>query len=316
MIFITGASGFVGNALLQRLQREGQKVVVGVRSDKAESWSAGAAKCVIGNLGQESLDHLDLHRISVVIHCAGRAHIMRDTEVNPLSAYRKVNVAGTLDLAKRSAACGVKRFIFISSIKVNGESTQDGRPFLADDLPDPQDPYGVSKQEAERGLRALADLTGMEVVIIRPPLVYGPGVGANFGALMRCVQRGWPLPLGLVGNQRSLVGLDNLVDFIQLCCQHPKAANQTFLVSDGQDVSTPQLLRAMAAAYGRSVTILPIPVWLLQFAASFVGKSDALARLCGNLQVDIQKSQLLLNWRPTVSLEDGLRRAVSEQRKA
>jgi nucleoside-diphosphate-sugar epimerase len=236
---------------------------------------------------------------------------MHDTAADPVTAFRAVNVDGTVNLARQAAAAGVKRFVFISSVKANGESTQPGRAFTETDAPNPQDAYGQSKHEAEQGLRQLSADTGMEVVIIRPPLVYGPGVKANFAALMRVVQRGWPLPLGAVHNQRSLVALDNLVDFIITCITHPQAANQTFLVSDGQDLSTTELVRGMAQAAGVPARLLPVPVWALQAGASLLGKGDAVQRLCGNLQIDTSKARRLLDWVPPVSVEEGLRRAMA-----
>jgi len=245
-----------------------------------------------------------------IIHTAARVHVMHDTESDPLSAFRSVNADGTLNLAHQAAAAGVKRFVFISSVKVNGEVTQPGQAFSEADVSSPQDAYGQSKHEAEQGLRQLSADTGMEVVIIRPPLVYGPGVKANFAALIRAVQRGWPLPLGAVHNQRSFVALDNLLDFIVNCITHPKAANQTFLVSDGQDLSTTELVRGMAQAAGAPARLLPVPMWALQAGASLLGKGDAVQRLCGNLQVDISKARSLLGWVPPVSVDEGLRRAV------
>jgi nucleoside-diphosphate-sugar epimerase len=249
--------------------------------------------------------------VDVVIHLAARVHMMKDKAADPLAVFRTINVAGSLNLARQAAAAMVKRFVFISSVKVNGEATLPGRPFAADDIPAPLDPYGVSKMEAEQGLRQIAAETGMEVVIIRPPLVYGPGVKANFAALMRAVQRGWPLPLGAVHNQRSLVALDNLVDFIVTCVTHPQAANQTLLVSDGQDLSTTELVRGLARAAGVPARLLPVPVWALQAGgASLLGKGDVIQRLCGNLQVDISKARNLLGWVPPVCVEEGLRRAM------
>ncbi len=250
-------------------------------------------------------------KANVLVHLAARVHFMNDKELDPLAAFRAVNVQGSLNLARQAAQAGVKRFVFISSIKVNGEATMLGKPFSTNDNDTPQDAYGISKMEAEQGLRQLATETGMEVVVIRPPLVYGPGVKANFAALMRVVHRGWPLPLGLVDNQRSLVGLDNLVDFIITCITHPKAANQTFLVSDGHDLSTTELVRGMAKAAGVPSRLLPVPVWALQAGASLLGKGDVVQRLCGNLQVDISKARSLLGWVPPVSVEEGLRRAMS-----
>jgi nucleoside-diphosphate-sugar epimerase len=238
---------------------------------------------------------------------------MNDTAADPLTAFRAVNVDGTLNLVRQAATAGVKRFVFISSVKVNGELTQPGRAFTETDAAAPQDAYGQSKHEAEQGLRQLAADTGMEVVIIRPPLVYGPGVKANFAALMRAVQRGWPLPLGAVHNQRSLVALDNLVDFIVTCITHPQAANQTFLVSDGEDLSTTELVRGMAQAVGVPARLLPVPVWALQAGATLLGKGDAVQRLCGNLQVDISKARNLLGWTPPVSVAAGLLLAMGRK---
>jgi UDP-glucose 4-epimerase len=229
---------------------------------------------------------------------------------DPLEEFRRVNVQGTLNLARQAAAAGVRRFVFVSSIKVNGEATQLGQPFTADDAPAPLDAYGVSKMEAERGLREIARQTGMEVVIIRPPLVYGPGVKANFAAMMRWLKRGVPLPLGAIHNQRSLVSLDNLVDLLVTCITHPAAANQTFLVSDGADVSTTELLRRMGQALGRPARLMPVPVSWLKLAAAMVGKQDVAQRLCGSLQVDIEKTRRLLGWTPPLSLDQGLKRAA------
>ena len=233
-------------------------------------------------------------------------------EARQIYGERKdLRYADTLNLACQAAAAGVNRFVFISSVKVNGEFTPFGSAFTEADAPNPQDAYGQSKHEAEQGLRQLSVDTGMEVVIIRPPLVYGPGVKANFAALMRVVQRGWPLPLGAVHNQRSLVALDNLVDFIITCITHPQAANQAFLVSDGQDLSTTELVRGMAQAAGVPARLLPVPVWALQAGASLLGMGDAVQRLCGNLQVDTSKARSLLGWVPPVSVEEGLRRAMA-----
>ncbi|MDO8344771.1 MAG: SDR family oxidoreductase [Cellvibrio sp.] len=293
-LLITGGTGFVGQALVKRLGD--QPVRLANRAD-----SAGWHSVLVG--------------ITTVVHLAARVHVMDDTAVDPLAAFRAVNVVGTLNLARQAAAAGVKRFVFVSSVKVNGEFTQAGLAFTEADAPDPQDAYGVSKYEAELGLRQLAVDTGMEVVIIRPPLVYGPGVKANFATLMHAVQRGWPLPLGAVHNQRSLVALDNLVDFIVTCITHPQAANQTFLVSDGHDLSTTELVRGMARAAGVPARLLPVPVWALQAGAALLGKGDAVQRLCGNLQVDISKARSLLGWVPPVSVDEGLRRAAAGVQK-
>lgn len=318
MIVVTGATGFVGSAVLQRIAElnaaagtcHEPREVLGISRRAPSVPIPGARYTQVGDLSA----HIDwapvLQGADVLMHTAARVHVMADTATDPLAEFRLVNVQGTLHLARQAAAAGVKRFVFISSVKVNGEATQPGAPFLPDAAVAPQDAYGLSKMEAEQGLRQISADTGMEVVIIRPPLVYGPGVKANFAALMRAVQRGLPLPLALVRNNRSLVALDNLVDFIITCATHPKAANQTFLVSDGQDLSSPELIRKMAEAAGVPARLLPVPVWALQAGARLLGKGDAVQRLCGNLQVDISKARELLGWEPPLSVDEGLRRAM------
>jgi nucleoside-diphosphate-sugar epimerase len=243
---------------------------------------------------------------------AVRVHVMDDTSADPLAAFRQTNTAGTLNLARQAAAVNVRRFVFVSSVKVNGESTAKNLPFAATGAPAPQDPYGISKMEAEQGLRQIADETGMEVVIIRPPLVYGPGVKANFASLMRAVQRGIPLPLASVThNRRSFVALDNLVDLLITCIDHPAAANQTFLVSDGEDLSTADLLRRLGQAMNKPARLFPVPPSLLQLGANLLGKGDMAQRLLGNLQVDISHTRNTLSWAPPISVDEGLRRAVA-----
>ena len=308
-VLVTGASGFLGESLVRRLAVGGYVVCAASRRKVAVSQSDGVNVARFEDAHSRMVEH------GCVVHLAARVHVMHDTSGDPLAEFRKVNVDGTLNLARQAAAAGVKRFVFMSSVKVNGEQTNLGHPFTEADAPNPQDAYGLSKHEAEVGLRQLAADTGMEVVIIRPPLVYGPGVKANFAALMRAVQKGWPLPLGAVHNQRSLVALDNLVDFIITCITHPQAANQTFLVSDGHDLSTTELVRGMAQAAGVPARLLPVPVWALQAGAKLLCKGDAVQRLCGNLQVDISKAQKLLNWVPPVSVQEGLLRAVTGANK-
>jgi nucleoside-diphosphate-sugar epimerase len=305
---VTGANGFLGHEVWRCLNAMSGVHALG--SVRRPPELTGETVIEMGDLTPYTDWSMTLAGAGVVVHLAARSHVMHDTEVDPLSVFRSVNVAGTLNLARQSAAAGVKRFVFISSVKVNGESTPPGQAFIEFDTPNPHDAYGQSKHEAELGLRQISSETGMEVVIIRPPLVYGPGVKANFAALMRAVQKGWPLPLGAVHNQRSLIALDNLVDFIITCINHPNAANQTFLVSDGQDLSTTELLQGMAKAAGVPSRLLPIPVWALQTAASVLGKGDVIQRLCGNLQIDISKARNLLGWTPPISVEEGLRRAM------
>ena len=309
-VLVTGASGFVGCAVWQRLNNmSGVQAVGCVR--RADAFSdTNAAIVTVGDLSSQTDWTVALAGADAVVHLAARVHVMRDTVRDPLAEFRRVNTEGTLNLARQAAAAGVKRFVFISSLKVNGEVTQPGHAFTEADVSSPQDAYGQSKQEAEQGLRQIASTTGMEVVIIRPPLVYGPGVKANFASLMRAVQRGWPLPLGAVLNQRSFVALDNLVDLIVTCITHPRAANQTFLVSDGKDLSTPDLIKRMARAMNRPARLMPVPVWALKAGASLLGKGDEVQRLCGNLQVDISKSRTLLGWNPPISVDEGLRLAV------
>ena len=246
-----------------------------------------------------------------LVHLAARVHIMNDAATDPLAAFRAANATLAENLARQAAGAGVRRFVFISSVKVNGEATLPGQPFTEQDAAAPQDAYGISKMEAEQGLREIAAQTGLELVIIRPPLVYGPGVRANFAALMRAVARGVPLPLACIDNRRSLVALDNLLDFIVTCIAHPAAAGQTFLVSDGEDLSTPELVRRMALAAGRPARLLPVPLWMLRAGARVLGKQDRLQRLSDNLQLDISKARDLLGWQPPVTVDEGLRRSLT-----
>lgn len=251
-----------------------------------------------------------LEGVTVVAHCAARAHVLREVSSDPLAEYRRVNVQGTLNLARQAISAGVRRFVFISSIGVNGAETHL-KPFTSGDIAAPSSPYALSKYEAESALRQLSKETGLEVVVIRPPLIYGPGAKGNFEAMIRWIVRGIPLPLGAIHNKRSLVALDNLVDLVLLCLQHPAASNQTFLVSDGEDLSTTELLRRLGQALRRPVRLIPMPSMLVKAAALMAGKSDIAQKLLGSLQVDDAHTRNLLDWSPPISVSEGLSRVVA-----
>jgi nucleoside-diphosphate-sugar epimerase len=309
-VLVTGSNGFVGGALCEALRRSGHQVV------QARHVVPNIARhpeeiVVTGTVGPKTEWSKALTGVNQVVHLAARVHVMRDLSTNSLAEFRTVNVAGTLNLARQAAAAGVGRLVYMSSVKVNGEATLPMHAFKETDPPSPKDAYGISKDEAEQGLRKLATQVNMEIVIIRPPLVYGPEVRANFAALMRAVRAGWPLPLGAIKNSRSLVGLDNLVDFTTCCLRHPLAANETFLVSDGHDLSTPELIRRLADAGNLRARLLPVPTNWLSAGASLIRKSDALHRLCGDLKVDISKAKQVLNWSPPFSVDEGLRRTMN-----
>lgn len=311
-ILITGATGFVGRALLERLREEGRYGLIAAVRRPDESLPHDVEVRCTGSLsGETSWDGV-VENVATVIHCAARVHVMNDKSDDPLTAFRIVNVDATLNLARQAVAAGAKRFIFISSIKVNGEGTLAGRPYTADDQPSPSDAYGLSKLEAETGLKALGSTLGLEIVIVRPVLVYGPGVKANFRSMMSWLNRGMPLPLGAIRNKRSLVALDNLVDLIAACIENPAAANETFLVSDGEDISTTELLRRMGHALGKPARLLPVPALVLQAGAAMVGRQEVARRLCGSLQVDTTKTQRLLGWRPAITLDEALHRTAKD----
>jgi len=305
-ILVTGATGFVGQALTDKLRSDGYSVVAAVRRESA-ILGGDVESVKVGNISAQTDWQQALSKIDVVIHCAARAHIMNDVVADPLAEFRKVNTAGTLNLARQAAEAGVWRFVFISSIKVNGELTESV-PFSSEDVFVPTDPYGLSKYEAEQGLLALARETGLEVVIIRPTLVYGSGVKGNFASLLKWMKTGVPLPLGAIHNQRSLVALDNLVDFIIHCIDHPKAANEIFLISDGEDVSTTELLQKVAKAFDKKALLLPIPVSWMTLAAKLLGKADVANRLFGSLQVDSSKARALLGWGPVITMDEQLKK--------
>ena len=304
-LVLTGSTGFVGSKLLTSLSSYDVTVIGRTKPKSSLNYKFYQAEI------NSAADYLPaLSGADILIHSAARVHIMDDNVTDPLAEFRAINTEGTVNLAKQAAEAGVKRFIFISSIKVNGESTSLNNPFRPDGEVAPQDPYGVSKAEAEEGLKNIAKETGLEVVIIRPPLVYGPNVKANFSTMMKWINKGVPLPLGAIHNQRSFVALDNLVGFIIRCIDHPKAANEVFLISDDEDVSTSELLRKVAKAFGKKALLLPIPVWLMTSVAKLVGKGDVANRLFGSLQVDSSKARELLGWKPVITMDEQLKKTA------
>lgn len=308
-VLVTGASGFVGNATCARLVAQGMNVIGTVRHLPARPLP-GVDYRIVGDLGANTDWRDVLTGVDTIIHCAARVHVMREMTADPLVAFRVANVAGTEQLARQAAAAGIRRFVFLSSVKVNGEGSLVA--YRETDPPAPQDAYGISKYEAELSLREIAGKTGMEVVMVRSPLIYGSGVKANFQALIRILVRGIPLPLGAIHNHRSLVALDNVVDLIVTCIEHPAAANETFLVSDGEDLSTTELIRRLARAMCRPARLIPMPTTVLMVGATLLGKGEMARRLCGTLKVDITKARKMLGWTPPVSVDEGLRRTAKE----
>ncbi|WP_368881699.1 UDP-glucose 4-epimerase family protein [Shewanella algae] len=301
-ILITGYSGFVGKHLLGTLDSLESVNLLG------RSVPFQCNKYLKASIDAKSDYSSVLEKVEVIIHIAARVHVMNDKFLDPLTEFRGVNTAGTMNLARQAVKAGVKRFIFVSSIKVNGESTEIGKPFTESDDRCPEDFYGQSKSEAEVQLLELAEQTGLEVVIIRPTLVYGPGVKANFASLLHLVSKGLPLPFGSVkDNKRSLVSVTNLVDLIVTCIEHPKAANQVFLVSDDHDISTAEMVKHMSQALGKSCRLLPVPLWCYRLVGKLTGKMDVVDRLIGSLQVDITHTKNTLGWTPPQTLEEGFK---------
>jgi len=303
-VLLTGATGFIGKSLYSELIGQGHDVCVAIRTKNYQNHKDVAR---VGAFDGNTDWSAALQNVHTVIHLAARVHVMQETAHDPLAEFRKVNVDCTLKLASQAAKAGVRRFIFMSSVKVNGEYTEVNKPFSEADIANPQDAYGLSKLEAEQGLLRIAQQTGMEVVIIRPPLVYGAGVKANFAKMMRLVKVRCPLPLGAIHNHRSFVCVGNLLSLIMRCIDHPRAANEVFMVSDGYDLSTTKLLRGSAAALGVNAILFPVPQKWIESCAALIGKSDVAQRLCGNLQVDISKASTLLGWTPPISVMDGLK---------
>ncbi|MDB5796429.1 MAG: hypothetical protein JWP36_331 [Paucimonas sp.] len=300
-VLVTGANGFVGSALCASLERQGIEVRRAVRDAKSATESG------VGEIGPDTDWTGALAGCDTVVHAAARVHVMRDSADDPLAAFRAVNTAGTLNLAAQAAAAGVRRLVFISSVKVNGEAGHHA----AQDEPAPADPYGVSKAEAEAGLHKIGAASGLETVVIRPPLVYGPGVGANFLRLMRAVDRGMVLPFGRVENRRSLIFVGNLASGIAQCLTHPAAAGRTWMISDGQDLSTPELVTMLAHHLGRPPRLMPVPVPVMRWAAAALGKSQEADRLLGNLTVDSDPIRNELGWQAPYSVDQGLAATVA-----
>jgi UDP-4-keto-D-QuiNAc 4-reductase len=310
-VLVTGASGFLGQALVGRLAADQRRVVAASRREASLAPQQGVEFAQSPELGPDADWAGALRDVDLVIHAAARVHVMRDRAPDPLAEMRRVNLDGTVRLARQAVSAGVRRFIFLSSIKVNGEATAAGQPFTERSIPAPVDPYGQSKLEAEQALQALAATSGMELVIIRPVLVYGPGVKGNFRAMVSAIQRGLPLPVGAIDNRRSLVAVDNLADLIVTCLDHTGAAGETFLVSDGEDLSTPELFRRCARALGRPSRLVPVPVALLRVLGKLAGKGGTISRLTGNLQVEIGHAAAKLGWRPNTPVDVGLRRMAA-----
>jgi len=312
MVLVTGASGFIGNHLCTFLGSYGCDVRAVSRG--------GVSSHFLENINQRSIDNIDnntqwksvLKDVDCIVHLAGRVHIINEYAEDSLSEFRKANVEETLRLAEHAATAGVRRFIYLSSIKVNGEEARKDRPFSADDIPEPIGPYAVSKYEAEQALLKLGMATGMEIVIIRPPLVYGPGVKANFKTMMKWLSKRIPLPLGAISNLRSFVGINNLMNFVFVCMSHPAAAGQVFLVADDEDISTPVLLKRLSGALGVSSRLFSIPLPLLKFIFTLLGKQKIYQRLTGSLCIDITKNKDLLGWWPSHDVSSMLKDTADE----
>ncbi len=304
-VLITGANGFVGRFLCSRLLSEGFSVRgTLLASEDPSSLVRGVEPVTVEPLGADTAWSQALSGVDTIIHLAARVHIMDDPSADPLTEFRRVNVEGTAQLAREAAKAGVRRFVFISSIKVNGEETEIA--YTTDSLPNPTDSYGISKWEAEQALRKIEAKTGLEIVVIRPTLVYGPGVKANFLNMLKIIVRGIPLPLASINNKRSLIYVGNLVDALTTCTVHPDAAGKTYLVSDGEDVSTPELIRQTASALGVPDRLIPFPVSLIRLAGKLTGKSGAVNRLTGSLTVDSSKIRQELGWVPPFTMDEGL----------
>ena len=304
-ILITGSTGFVGQKLCKKLISDNYSIREAVRSN-SEKQLGKKEIFNVGEIDKSTNWSASLQDIDCVIHCAARAHVMNENKLDTLATYRKVNVDGTRNLAEQCAKAGVKRLIFLSSIKVNGEKTKVSFSFRHDDNPKPEDAYGISKWEAELALQQVSKKYGIEIVIIRAPLVYGPNVKGNFLKLINIAARRIPLPISRINNIRSFVGIENLIDLISCCIKHPAAAGKIFLVSDNKDMSTPELIKKIGKAMGKSQYFIPLPVSILQFLGAIIGKSSEIERLVSNLQMDCNNTFEVLGWRPPVNPDDAI----------
>jgi nucleoside-diphosphate-sugar epimerase len=304
VVAVIGASGFVGQRVVEDLARLGHVVLGVVRGPSPPPARA------VGDIGSQTDWVRALEGVEVVVHCAARAHVMHERATDPLPRYRAVNVEGTRRLAEEAARHGVRRLVYLSSVKAAGERSAPGRPLKVSDPAAPEDAYGISKREAELALLEVGAATGLETVVIRSPLVYGPGVKGNFLRLMGAIARGWPLPLGAFDNRRSMVSLANLTDFISLCVESPSADGRIFFVSDGEDLSTTSLARRMGVALDRPARLLHVPGAVLSMLGQVTGKAAEIERLVGSLQVDLADSRELLGWSPPQSVDQGLREAA------
>ena len=311
-ILVTGATGFVGRALLRRLVADGRRVRAATRGTPA-ALAAQAEAVAVGDIGPDTDWRAALAGIDAIVHLAARAHVLRESSADLHARYHAVNTLGALRLAEAAAAAGVRRFVFLSSARVHG-GRSTGAPFTESSPLVAEDPYGRSKVDAERGLASLASGTQLEPVILRPPLVYGPEASGNFARLVALVARGVPLPLGAVRNRRSLVYVENLVDAIVRSLDHPSAAGETFMVSDGEDVSTPELIRRIARALGRPARLVPVPPALLRLGGALAGRSDDVARLLDDLVIDRSKIRAFLGWSPVFTLDEGLAQTAAWHR--
>jgi len=312
MVLLTGSNGFIGQYLTQYLSANDVDVIQTFRCLPKHSETHIEGLFAVGNIDAKTQWQTALRNVDSVVHLAARVHVMQETDADPLKAFRDVNTQGTLNLARQALAAGVKRFVYLSSIKVNGEQTTD-HPFYADDQPEPQDPYAVSKFEAEQLLLTLGRETGLEVVIIRPPLVYGPEVKGNFKRLIGLVSKSLPLPLAAINNARSLVNIENLCSLIQTCLIHPKATGEIFLVSDGRDLSTSELFEQIALALDKKSRLFYLPPGFIKLLTFMLGRKAEYERLFGSLQVDIAKNKQLLDWQPVFSVEQGISSVVAAQ---